>query len=101
MSSATYCPNTPEEIREMLAAIGAGSIGELFSHIPDELRARSFDLPAGISEFELFHRMKGFAEINVAGMINFIGGGFCGHPIPTVVDYLWGGAEFSTACTTS
>ena len=42
-----YCPNTPEEIREMLAVIGAGSVEELFSPIPQELRAKSFELPAG------------------------------------------------------
>ena len=99
MSSATYCPNTPEEIREMLAAIGVGSIGELFSPIPAELRARSFDLPAGMSEFELFQRMKGLAELNAAGMTNFIGGGFYDHYIPAVVDHLSGRAEFYTAYT--
>jgi glycine dehydrogenase subunit 1 len=99
MSSATYCPNTPEEIREMLAAIGVASIGELFSPIPAELRARSFDLPAGMSEFELYQRMKGLAELNAAGMTNFIGGGFYDHHIPAAVDHLSGRAEFYTAYT--
>ena len=99
MSSTTYCPNTPEEIREMLAAIGVGSIEELFSPIPAELRARSFDLPAGMSEFELYQRMKGLAELNAAGMTNFIGGGFYDHHIPAAVDHLSGRAEFYTAYT--
>ena len=99
MSSATYCPNTPEEIREMLAAIGVGSIEELFRPIPAELRARSFDLPAGMSEFELFQRMKGLADLNAAGMTNFIGGGFYDHHIPAAVDHLSGRAEFYTAYT--
>ena len=53
MSTASYCPNTPEEIREMLAVIGVASVEELFGAIPANLRAQSFDLPAGMSEFEL------------------------------------------------
>lgn len=98
MSSATYCPNTPDEIREMLAAIGVGSIEELFAPIPAELRARSFDLPGGMSEFELIRRMKGLAEQN-AELTHFIGGGFYDHHIPAVVDHLSGRAEFYTAYT--
>lgn len=99
MSTATYCPNSPEEIREMLAAIGVGSVEELFSPIPVALRAQSFELPPGMSEFELFQRMKGLAEQNAAGVTNFIGGGFYDHHIPAVVDHLAGRSEFYTAYT--
>ncbi|HEY6871300.1 MAG TPA: aminomethyl-transferring glycine dehydrogenase subunit GcvPA [Geobacteraceae bacterium] len=99
MSGASYCPNTPEEIGEMLAAIGAGSVEELFSPIPAALRAQSFDLPAGMSEFELTERMKKLAEQNGAGVTNFIGGGFYDHVIPAAIDHLCGRAEFYTAYT--
>lgn len=99
MSQADYCPNTPEDIREMLAAIGVGSIQELFAPISPRLRARSFDLPAGMSEFELFQRMKSLADSNVQNITPFVGGGFYDHSIPAVVDHLSGRAEFYTAYT--
>ncbi len=99
MSGADYCPSTPEEIREMLAAIGAADLEELFSPIPEELRARSFDLPAGISEFEMLDRLKALAQQNGAPLTLFIGGGYYDHLIPAVVDHLAGRAEFYTAYT--
>jgi glycine cleavage system P protein (glycine dehydrogenase) subunit 1 len=99
MSTADYCPNTPPEIREMLEAIGISSIQELFAPISQNLRARSFDLPAGMSEFELLRTMKSLAASNTGGIIPFIGGGFYDHGIPAVVDHLSGRAEFYTAYT--
>ena len=99
MSDANYCPNTPEEIGEMLAAIGVASVEELFAPIPAALRASSFDLPDGMSEFELFQRMQTLAGRNTQGMTNFIGGGYYDHVIPAVVDHLSGRAEFYTAYT--
>jgi glycine dehydrogenase subunit 1 len=99
MSTADYCPNTPEDVRAMLAAIGAGSIDELFAPIPAHLRARSFDLPEGMSEFELLARMKELAARNAQDLTHFIGGGYYEHVIPAVVDHLSGRAEFYTAYT--
>lgn len=99
MSRADYCPNTQEEIREMLAVIGAASVEELFSPIPAALRAQSFDLPDGVSEFEMLHRMQELAGENAQGITNFIGGGCYDHLIPAVVDHLAGRAEFYTAYT--
>ncbi|HTG80944.1 MAG TPA: glycine dehydrogenase, partial [Geobacteraceae bacterium] len=84
MSSASYCPNTPEETREMLAAIGVAGIDELFAPIPAALRAKSFDLPAGMSEFEMFRRMEELAARNSRNLTPFIGGGYYDHVIPAV-----------------
>jgi glycine dehydrogenase subunit 1 len=94
-----YCPNTPEEIREMLAVIGAGSVQDLFAPIPGELRAKSFDLPAGMSEFELMAIMRNKAKRGGADIVPFIGGGIYDHVIPAAVDHLAGRAEFYTAYT--
>ncbi|MCM0080305.1 aminomethyl-transferring glycine dehydrogenase subunit GcvPA [Geomonas sp. Red32] len=94
-----YSPNTPEEIREMLAAIGAGSVEELFSSIPRELRAKSFDLPPGLSEFELMGIMREKASTGGCGITPFIGGGLYDHFIPAAVDHLSSRAEFYTAYT--
>ncbi len=95
----SYCPNTENEQREMLAVIGAASVEELFTAIPAPLRAKSFELPAGMSEFELFDRMKALAGANAGDTLNFIGGGFYDHIIPAAVDHLSGRAEFYTAYT--
>ncbi|KAF0220490.1 MAG: glycine dehydrogenase subunit [Geobacteraceae bacterium] len=95
----SYCPNTPDDIREMLAAIGVAGVEDLFSPVPEELRAKSFNLPEGMSEFELFQRMRLLAEKNTQNLAGFIGGGYYDHCIPAVVDHLSGRAEFYTAYT--
>jgi glycine dehydrogenase subunit 1 len=99
MSHTSYCPNTPEEISEMLAAIGVESVEDLFSTIPAALRTRSFYLPPGMSEFELFGDLHKLAGRNSPDLANFIGGGFYDHLIPSVVNHLAGRAEFYTAYT--
>lgn len=83
----------------MLAAIGVNSIEELFRPIPQALRAKSFDLPDGMSEFEMLQRLAELAGKNTQNLSSFIGGGYYDHLIPAVVDHLAGRAEFSTAYT--
>ncbi|MDD2733410.1 MAG: aminomethyl-transferring glycine dehydrogenase subunit GcvPA [Desulfuromonadaceae bacterium] len=99
MLNSHYCPHTPEEIQEMLSVIGVASVEELFAPIPPALRATTFNLPTGMSEFETFSRMQAIAGENSQGMTHFIGGGFYDHIIPSVVDHLSGRAEFYTAYT--
>ena len=54
----SYFFNTESDIAEMLKAIGAESIEELFDVIPEELRlGRSLDLPSAMSEIELTRHM--------------------------------------------
>jgi glycine dehydrogenase subunit 1 len=95
----SYCPNTEKEQQEMLSAIGVSSVEGLFAAIPAALRAKHFDLPQGMSEFETFDRMKGVAGKNSSDTLNFIGGGYYDHIIPAAVDHLSGRAEFYTAYT--
>jgi glycine dehydrogenase subunit 1 len=83
----------------MLAVIGAKSVEDLFSPIPQELRAKSFQLPAGISEFELMGVMRAKAAAGGEEIVPFIGGGLYDHIIPAAVDHLSGRAEFYTAYT--
>jgi glycine dehydrogenase subunit 1 len=83
----------------MLQVIGVGSISELFSVIPDELRARSFALPDGMSEFEMLAGMEQLARVDLRTIVPFIGGGSYDHIIPAVVDHLSGRAEFATSYT--
>ncbi|MBI5440379.1 MAG: aminomethyl-transferring glycine dehydrogenase subunit GcvPA [Deltaproteobacteria bacterium] len=98
MSGAGFTPGTPEEVRQMLEAIGLSSLDELFAGIPAELRARSFHLPEGLSEFEMLDRVRELAAAN-AQPLCFVGGGVYDHFIPSVVEHLSGRAEFYTAYT--
>jgi glycine dehydrogenase subunit 1 len=95
----SYCPNTPEEIQEMLRVIGVASVDDLFAPIPPQLRAQSFDLSPGMSEFEMLDRLRALAGKNDANLSLFIGGGAYDHLIPAAVDHLAGRAEFYTAYT--
>lgn len=99
MSGSGYCPQTPEQIREMLSVIGVGSIADLFAVIPAELRARSFELPDGMSEFEMLAGMERLAGRDRRNIVPFIGGGSYDHLIPAVVDHLAGRTEFATSYT--
>lgn len=99
MSRPGYCPHTPEQIREMLEIIGVDSIADLFAVIPPELRAHSFDLPGGMSEFEMLTGMQRLAGSDRRDIVPFIGGGCYDHIIPAVVDHLAGRAEFATSYT--
>ncbi|MGB2630413.1 MAG: aminomethyl-transferring glycine dehydrogenase subunit GcvPA [Candidatus Omnitrophota bacterium] len=97
----SYIPNTPEDQREMLKAIGikSGEIEELFNGIPDKLRASSFDLPPGMSEYEVEEYLKGLAKKNSTDLVIFVGGGFYDHYIPAAVDAIVSRPEFYTAYT--
>ena len=57
-----YIPNTDQDRRRMLDAIGVGSVGELFADIPDELRLRRpLKVPAPLSEAEVVRRLRSLA----------------------------------------
>ncbi|SJZ49772.1 glycine dehydrogenase (decarboxylating) alpha subunit [Trichlorobacter thiogenes] len=99
MNTSHYCPHTPEEIQEMLAAIGVSSVEELFAPIPAALRCSTFNLPVGMSEFETYAKLQAVAADNSQNLSLFIGGGFYDHIIPAAVDHLSGRAEFYTAYT--
>ena len=53
-----YTPHTPQDVQKMTAQIGIKDESELFDSIPMELRAKSFDLPEGLSEFEVFENFE-------------------------------------------
>jgi glycine dehydrogenase subunit 1 len=97
-----YFPNTESDRREMLKAIGAGSIDELFSMIPAELRlTRGLCVPQGMGELELTAHLAELAGNNTsaAEAVCFLGGGCYDHFIPAVVDMVAARSEFYTAYT--
>lgn len=98
----SYTLNTPEDVRAMLAAIGATSIDELFSPIPADLRLkRPLDVPPALSEIELTRHLGGLAAANrsAADAVCFLGGGAYDHFIPAVVDAVCSRSEYYTAYT--
>jgi glycine dehydrogenase subunit 1 len=99
---STYTPHTAADVASMLEVIGAGSIDQLFAHIPQQLRARgAVDLPAGMSEPELRQTMEALAAAStgVPGTTAFLGAGAYPHAIPAVVDHMLMRSEFATAYT--
>src|SRR5690606_5951565 len=96
-----YLPHTPEEIREMLAAAGRGSIDELFETIPEAVRFRGrLNVPPALSEDRLMRHLRQLADENTgARMLSFLGCGSYDHHIPPAVDQLLLRSEFYTAYT--
>jgi glycine dehydrogenase subunit 1 len=94
--------NTPDDQREMLAAIGASSIDELFQQIPSEMRLRrALDIPPALGELELFQHMTALAAENqhIGQKVCFLGGGAYDHFVPAAVDMLASRGEFYTSYT--
>lgn len=96
-----YIPVSDRDRKEMLEVIGikSGNIDELFSCIPKNLRAKSFDIDSGKSELEVEKIFRDIAEKNVTNYICFLGGGFYDHFIPAAVDAIASRPEFYTAYT--
>jgi glycine dehydrogenase subunit 1 len=97
-----YFPNTADDRREMLAAIGAASLDELFAMVPDELRLkRDLQLPPAMGEMELTAHLveKAGKNVSAACVPCFLGGGCYDHFIPAAVDAISSRSEFYTAYT--
>lgn len=97
-----YLFNTHDDQREMLKAIGAASIEELFAGVPKEFRlTRPLNIPAPMSEAELTRHMVGLAKRNQGTneLVCFLGGGAYDHFIPAVVDAIASRGEFFTSYT--
>jgi glycine dehydrogenase subunit 1 len=97
-----YFFNTADDQREMLAAIGAASIDELFAGVPAAVRLdRPLALPAALGELALTQQLQTLASRNQsAGQGKcFLGAGAYDHFIPAVVDVVASRSEFYTSYT--
>jgi len=94
-----YITNTPQEVGQMLKDIGVRDIDALFADIKPEHKPRSFDLPKGLSEYEVVRRVTALSLKNNVHVVPFIGGGYYDHYIPTAVQALTSRGEFYTAYT--
>ncbi len=96
-----YTPNTPEERRAMLAAIGVARMEDLFADVPAKYRFPTLNLPAGMSEMEVTAEMQSLADANltVQDFVSFLGAGAYHHYVPAAVDHILRRGEFYTAYT--
>jgi glycine dehydrogenase subunit 1 len=95
----TYSPHTPSDRKAMLAAIGVGSIDELFADIPAAVRPRSFDIPTPLTEQEIRRELSRLAGRNRIPEVSFLGAGAYHHLVPAAVMEVIGRSEFATAYT--
>src|SRR5260221_91157 len=80
-----YLPKSPVERQEMLAAIGAKSINELFSSIPERYRLRQpLKLPGPLSEAEVIQYFRERAAENSLGYTSLLCGGGYNHLVSVV-----------------
>jgi len=95
-----YLPKSPAERSQMLAAIGAGSIEDLFSTIPESFRLREpLNLPGPCSEPEIIQYFKELARENSVGYTSFLGAGVYNHLRSVVTDTIIQRGEFLTSYT--
>ena len=97
-----YTSVTDQDLQAMLAAIGVGSLEDLFADVPEGLRLdRPLDLPAGVSEQEVFDELSGLAARNrhADAETSFLGAGMYDHYVPSLVDALISRSEFLTPYT--
>ena len=94
--------NTPAQQAEMLQAIGAVSIDELFQSIPAEMQlGRPLNIPPALGELELTSHMQELARQNtdITQSACFLGAGSYDHFVPAVIDTLASRGEFYTSYT--
>ena len=95
-----YLPKSDSERRQMLAACGAGSAEDLFSHLPEEVRLhRALNLPGGKSEYEILDYFRARGAENAALWPCFLGAGAYHHYRPVLVDAVVSRSEFLTSYT--
>ena len=94
--------NTKEQQKEMLGAIGIGSIDALFRDVPEKIRLKAqLNIPQSLSEQEVKALLVGLSLKNASTATHsyFLGAGAYNHFIPSAVWFLAGRSEFYTAYT--
>jgi glycine dehydrogenase subunit 1 len=97
-----YIPNSPAEQAELLAAVGAAHIDDLFATVPKQVYRKSLpDLPPPQSEIEVRRDLGALASRNadVSSWASFLGAGLYAHHSPAFVSQLLTRGEFLTSYT--
>src|SRR3954471_12920718 len=97
-----YTSATDADRREMLDAIGVGSLEDLFAEIPAGVRLqRELDLDDGKAELEVYEELSTLAARNRHCEVetSFLGAGMYDHYVPALVDSILQPSEFLTPYT--
>ena len=97
-----YIPNSPDERAELLAAVGAESVDDLFATVPRAVyHGKTPPLPPPASEIEVRRDFGALAARNasLSDFTSFLGGGLYAHHSPAFVSQLLLRGEFLTAYT--
>ena len=95
-----YLPKSDAEREQMLKAIGAKAIDDLFAIIPAEYRlARDLDVPRQQAESEIVAYFKAAGQKNATDYVSFLGAGAYRHYRPVIIDSLVQRGEFLTSYT--
>lgn len=94
-----YFPHTEENIKEMLAKIGAGSLEDLYAELPDSVKLkRDYKLPEALSEVEIRCLFDKLGKKNKQ-LTCFAGAGTYDHYTPSAIPQLVERSEFLTSYT--
>lgn len=94
-----FIPHTPDDITQMLGAIGVERIADLFDEIPAGLLNSDLPrVPEGLNEMQVTRLMSERAARD-GGQLNFIGAGAYEHHIPAAVWQTATRGEFYSAYT--
>ena len=94
-----FIPHTEKDTREMLEAIGADTIEDLFDEIPKELRIEHlYGVPEAMSEMQITRLMRERAHRDGSPLC-FIGAGAYEHHIPAAVWDIATRGEYYSAYT--
>lgn len=94
-----FIPHTDEDVKEMLAVIGASCIDDLFDEIPAGLLIEALDgVPEALTEMEISRLMHRRAARD-GSPLSFIGAGAYEHHIPAAVWDIATRGEFYSAYT--
>ncbi|WP_199614372.1 aminomethyl-transferring glycine dehydrogenase subunit GcvPA [Paenibacillus alkalitolerans] len=97
-----YIPMTEQDEKEMLQAVGVGSIDELFADIPASVRYQGrLNVSEALNEGALLRHMRTLAGKNADSdsHVSFLGAGLYDHHIPVVINHIVSRSEFYTAYT--
>ena len=97
-----YLPNTPQNQRAMLEAIGVPAVDDLLSKIPAKARlSRPLALPPALAETDLLRHLRQLAARNADAdtYACFLGAGAYDHYVPSPINHLILRGEFFTAYT--
>ncbi|GAA0852973.1 aminomethyl-transferring glycine dehydrogenase subunit GcvPA [Bifidobacterium pullorum subsp. gallinarum] len=97
-----YLPMTDQDQADMLAAVGAETIEDLFADIPKAVRYNGvLPMSKRLGEPELLKHMRSLSDRNADfdRYTSFLGAGLYDHHIPVVLNHVISRSEFYTAYT--